>query len=137
MAKLRIVAKEANIAMTATLSDSDTARKVLAALPIDGKAQTWGDEIYFEISVRMPEDDAHSEVPSGTIAYWAPGHAFCIFFGQEPYSPVNVIGMLDGDAKVFARVRSGEHILVERIVEGTGREAKATAVRRARRETAE
>lgn len=117
MAKLQIVAPDANISMTATLNDSETAKRLLKALPIDAHAQSYGDEIYFEVPLKMGEDDAHAEVPSGTIAYWPPGHAFCIFFGQEPYSPVNVLGTLDGDAKLFARVRSGDKIRLQHVHE--------------------
>ena len=123
MAKLRIVAEKANISMKATLNESETAAKLLKLLPIESNAQTWGEEVYFETPLRAPEQDPHAEVPSGTIAYWPPGHAFCIFFGQEPYSPVNVLGSLDGDAKLFARVKSGEKIRLEPVVE----EAKAKA----------
>lgn len=113
MHKIVIKAEDAGITMTAALNDSETSKKLLKALPIDGHAQVWGDEIYFEIPVKMAEDDAHAEVPSGTIAYWPPGHSFCIFFGQEPYSPVNVLGQIEGDAKAFARVRSGDKMRIE------------------------
>ena len=113
MAKLRITAEEANVSMTACLNDTETARKLLKVLPVEAHAQTWGEEVYFEIPLKAPEQDPHAEVPSGTIAYWPPGHAFCIFFGQEPYSPVNVLGKLDGDPKLFAHVRSGDKIRIE------------------------
>jgi hypothetical protein len=117
MAKLRIVAEEANVSMTATLNESETAKKLLKLLPIESNAQTWGEEVYFETPLRAPEEQPHAEVPSGTVAYWPPGHAFCIFFGQQPYSPVNVLGTLDSDAKLFARVKSGQKIRLEPIEE--------------------
>ena len=115
MHKLRIVAEDAGISMTATLNDSETAKKLVKALPTESHAQIWGEEVYFEVPLKMPEENAHAEVPSGTIAYWSPGHAFCIFFGQEPYSPVNVLGTLEGDAKLFARVRSGDKMRLEMV----------------------
>ena len=113
MGRLKIIAKEANVEMAATLNDSDTARKLVKILPVDGRAQTWGEEVYFEIPLKLAERDPHATVPDGTIAYWPPGHAFCIFFGQTPYSPVNVLGALDGDPNLFARVRSGDTIRLE------------------------
>ncbi len=113
MARLRIVAKDANISMTATLNKSETVKELLKILPVEAKAQTWGEEVYFEIPLKMSEQDPHATVSSGAIAYWPPGHAFCIFFGQVPYSPVNVLGQLDEDPKVFARVRSGDSIRLE------------------------
>jgi len=121
MAKVNIVVEEAGVAMSATLNDSETAKKLLKVLPVTAKAQTWGEEVYFEIPLRAPEEDPHDAVPSGTIAYWPPGHAFCIFFGQTPYSPVNVLGHLDGDPQVFARVRSGQTIRLEEVKESAAR----------------
>ena len=126
MAKIKIVAEDASIVMTAILNETETAKKLLKALPVESRAQTWGDEVYFEVPVRMPEEDPHAEVPSGTIAYWSPGHAFCIFFGQEPYSPVNLLGKLDGDAKLFARVKSGDKIRLELDHDGKAPAHKAT-----------
>ena len=114
MAKLRIVAKNANISMTATLNDSQTAKELLKILPAESRAQTWGEEVYFEIGLRMPEQDPHAAVPSGTIAYWPPGHAFCIFFGQTPYSPVNVVGKVTANLELFRQVKSGTKIKVEK-----------------------
>ena len=114
MARVKIVVEEADISMPADLNDSATSKAILAALPLEGKAQTWGEELYFETGVRLPEQDAHAEVPSGTVAYWAPGHAFCVFFGQEPFSPVNVLGKINGDATSFARVKSSMKIRVEK-----------------------
>ena len=121
MPKLRIIAKDANVTMTATLNNSKTAKELLKVLPVKSKAQTWGEEIYFETPVKMPEDNPHSTVPYGAIAYWPPGHAFCIFFGQTPYSPVNVLGQVEGDAKLFARVRSGDAICLELATEEKGK----------------
>lgn len=113
MAKVRIIAEQAGIAMTATLNETETAKKLLHILPVESPAQTWGDEVYFELPIKHPEEDPHANVASGVIAYWPPGHAFCIFFGQTPYSPVNVLGHLDGDPKLFASVHSGEKIRLE------------------------
>ena len=115
MAKIRIVAEKAGVTMTATLNDSDTAAKLLEALPTESQAQVWGDEIYFDIPVKTGEENGQATVPSGTIAYWPPGNAFCIFFGQTPYSPVNVLGTVDGDEKEFAKVGSGDTIKLESV----------------------
>lgn len=112
MATLRI--KAGAVEMTASLNDSPTATAIWDALPVESSARLWGDEVYFDIPVHCDEDDAQAEVPSGTIAFWPPGDCFCIFFGQTPASPVNVVGTLDGDPAEFARVRSGETVRLER-----------------------
>ena len=111
--QIRIVTK--SVTMTATLNDSKTAGALLKALPVSSTAERWGDEVYFSVPVEMGPEDAQAKVPSGTVAYWPEGPALCLFFGQTPYSPVNVVGMLDGDAKLFAKVAAGEPVRVEKV----------------------
>jgi len=115
MAQVRIVAEKAGVTMTATLNDSATAAELLKILPTESQAQTWGDEVYFAIPLKTGEENPQATVPSGAIAYWPPGNAFCIFFGQTPYSPVNVLGAVDGDENEFAKVQSGETIKLEAV----------------------
>ena len=99
--------------VTATLDDSTTAGLIRDALPFDSSAQRWGDEVYFQIPVETGEENAQPDVPSGTVAYWPPGKALCLFFGQTPYSPVNVVGQIEGDPDVLAEVGDGEPVRVE------------------------
>ena len=79
MTRVRISVGQITVA--ATLNDSSTARMVEAALPFQSGARRWGDEVYFEIPVRAEEENANAEVPSGTVSYWSPGKALCLFFG--------------------------------------------------------
>ena len=99
--------------VTATLDESNTARLVAAALPFDSTARRWGDEVYFQTLLEAGEENAQADVPSGTVAYWPPGKALCLFFGQTPYSPVNVVGQIDGDPRVLSKVKDGEPVRVE------------------------
>ena len=112
MAKIRITS--GNVEMSATLNETETASKLLSVLPCKGTANRWGDEVYFEIPLEMREENPQAKVPSGAIAYWPPGKAFCIFFGQVPYSPVNVLGSLDGNEKEFSKVRDGDTVTLEK-----------------------
>jgi len=112
MTTIRI--KAGNVETTATLDDTQTARLILDALPIHSTTRVWGDEVYFDIPVHDEECDAQATVPSGTLAFWPPGDCFCIFFGQMPASPVNVVGKLDSDPKEFARVKPGEPVTLEK-----------------------
>jgi len=122
MSKITITA--GSVAMDAELNDSPTAHKIWQALPIEGTASTWGDEIYFEIPVQAEQEpDARAEVDVGELGYWPVGHAFCIFFGPTPasagdrpraYSPVNVLGRVSGDATQFRAARGGTKIRIER-----------------------
>ena len=112
MAKIKIVTDK--VEMLATLNESESAKTFYDALPLEGSANRWGDEVYLDISLAMPEEDPQAEAPPGTIAYWPPGRAFCIFFGQTPYSPVSLLGTLDGDPTEFAQVPSGETVRLEK-----------------------
>jgi len=100
--------------MTATLVESETAEALLGLLPVESKAERWGDEVYFRIPLDREGQNLEAKVPSGTIAYWPPGNAFCIFFGQTPYSPVEVLGKVDGDEKEFAEVEDAAKVRLEK-----------------------
>ncbi len=112
-----------DILLVADLNDSQTAQKIAAALPFEGRANVWGDEIYFEIPVEIAlTEDAVEEVAVGTLAYWPTGRALCIFFGPTPvstsdkpraYSPVNVFGKVIDDVKVLKKVTNGAFVKVE------------------------
>jgi len=116
----KFVITSGNISLQAELNESPTAQKIGEALPFVGRANTWGDEIYFEIPVEMEgEPDARAQVEVGELGYWQMGKAFCIFFGPTPvsrderpraYSPVNIIGRVLGDARLFREVKNGDKV---------------------------
>ncbi len=107
----------------AEFNDSQTAQMISNVTPLSGETNLWGDEIYFPISFTAElEENAVEEVDVGTIAYWPPGKAFCIFFGPTPvstsvkprgYSPVNIIGKVHGNLEDLRSVVPGEAIKVE------------------------
>ena len=118
---IRITAGQ--VSAEARLNDSRTAGAVWDAPPIDAKAETWGDEIYFGIGVTLGEESPKEVVDVGDLGYWPPGQAFCVFFGTtpanrggeiRPASPVNVLGRIVGDARVFRKVRAGTRVTIER-----------------------
>ena len=104
----KIIIEAAGVQLKAHLNESPTAQQIWEALPINGRANVWWEEIYFDIPVAAPsEPDARAEVEVGELGYWPVGHAFCIFFGPTPvstderpraYSPVNILGRVVGDA---------------------------------------
>jgi len=111
------------VSAKAQLDASKTASAIWDALPIEAKAETWGDEIYFGIGVTIAPESPRAMVDMGDLGYWPPGKAFCIFFGPtpasqgdeiRPASPVNVLGRVDGDATVFKKIRSGAPVRIER-----------------------
>lgn len=124
-----ITISSGQLSIQARLNQSPTAEAIIAALPLTGQASTWGEEIYFEIPVDMPQEpDAQTEVEVGDLGYWPAGNALCIFFGPTPvssgekpkaYSPVNLIGSVSGDARLFRAVRDGDEIRISSSPQGT------------------
>ena len=72
-----------------TTENPKTAEAVWNALPIKQSGNRWGDEIYFSTPVSLSEENSRAEVEIGSIAYWPPGKALCIFFGSTPASRGN------------------------------------------------
>jgi hypothetical protein len=110
-----------NVELTAELDDSETAKAIAQALPIEAQASTWGDEIYFTIPVSCGAENPREVVELGDLAYWPPGSAFCIFFGRtpasegdeiRPASAVNVIGRVEGDATALKAVPDGARVVI-------------------------
>ena len=83
--RIRVIKKD--IVLDAELFDTETAKAVAAALPIEVEPEERGDEFYFEIPVRVGLDDtATRKVSVGDIGYWPPGSALAVFFGPTPMS---------------------------------------------------
>jgi uncharacterized protein len=118
--KIRITA--GSVTVQAELNDGKTAAAIAAALPIQARGQTWGDEIYFDIGLALAAEAPREVVEMGDLGYWPPGQAFCIFFGPTPMSrgdeirpasPVNVVGRVIGDPRSLKSVRSGARVTIE------------------------
>lgn len=113
MNRLRIRVEEAGVDLGVTLNASQTAAELWAALPIEGAAQTWGAEVYFTVPVERGPEDPQATVDMGAVAYWPPGSAVCLFFGQQPVSPVNLVGRIEGDPSALEAVRDGHVVRLE------------------------
>jgi hypothetical protein len=120
MARIRF--EFATLTLEAELLDTPTAKAIVAALPVTSSALTWGEEIYFDVPVKVArEKDARAVVTPGEIAYWPDGPAIAIGFGRTPISrgdetrlasPCNVFARALGDVKALAAVKAGTQVKV-------------------------
>ena len=120
--KLRIEA--GTLVLTVQLLDTPTAKALLAAVPFQARAQTWGEEVYFTTPVNAKlEADARQIVEPGTVCFWTEGNALALPYGRTPLSTderpklasrCNVVGRLEGDAREIGKLGSGEKLTVSK-----------------------
>lgn len=119
---MRIKIEWSSGAVLAQLDDTPTARKLVEVLPCESRANTWGDEVYFEVPADVElEPDARQVVDPGAVCFWVQGSSLALPFGPTPVSQgdecrlvteVNVLGMIEGNPRELGKVRGGEEIRV-------------------------
>ena len=112
------------IMLEADAFDTPTGRAVVAALPIVSRANTWGDEVYFDTGLTLArEAGARAVVEAGELAFWVEGSSIAIGFGPTPISrgdeirlaaPTNIWGRVLGDVRQLAAARDGDPVRVDR-----------------------
>ena len=112
----------ATLTLEAELLDTPTSRAIAAALPIASSTLTWGEEVYFEVPVKVAaEKDARAVGTPGEIAYWPQGHCIALGYGRTPISqgsetrlasPCNIFARAIGDVKALAKVKAGTPVKV-------------------------
>ncbi len=84
-------------------------------LPLEGMANLWGEEVYFDVPLHMENENPSPYAAAGDICYWSPGPAFCIFFGKtQPYSAVNHIGKITEGLEIFRSAATDDRIVLSR-----------------------
>ena len=112
-------------AITVELRDTPTAKAVLAALPCQASANTWGEEVYFELPVKAAlEPDAQQVVEPGTVCFWVEGSALALPYGRTPASKgtesrlvtrCNVVGEVVGEARQLRGIKEGAALRLEAV----------------------
>ena len=123
MARIRITVGAVSI--EAETLDTPTATAVLAALPIEAQALTWGEEGYFETPVSVArEADARAVVEPGEIAFWVEGDAIAIGYGRTPISqgdeirlaaPTNIWARSVDDVRALKDASAGDAVRVKTV----------------------
>ncbi|HLD57378.1 MAG TPA: cyclophilin-like fold protein [archaeon] len=105
------------------LDSNKAAGDIIKFLPLEGKANLWGGEVFVELPEMLPYPGEAEEVEVGDIAYWQEGPAICFFFGEtpgsftdkpRPHSPVVVIGKLE-NPEPLKYLKAGVKIRVEKV----------------------
>jgi len=121
----RISIKAGDIEVEGQLNDSRIANMIWEALPFNSFGKLWGHEIYFTVPVSCCLEDGQEVVPNGSLAYWPPGSAFCIFFGStpasqgneiRPASPVTILGSVVGSTEILRNVPEGAEVVIEQVL---------------------
>ncbi|ROR29721.1 cyclophilin-like fold protein [Inmirania thermothiophila] len=109
------------------LADTPTARRLYKSLPHRTTAQTWGEEVYFEVPMRAePEPGAREVVEPGTVCYWPEGRALAIPYGPTPIaehgecrlaSACTVLGRVEGHLERLRTIRDGDPIRISLVGE--------------------
>jgi hypothetical protein len=125
LSRIRIAWKGGEV--TANLQETPTVKQLLAVLPCEASAHTWGAEVYFELPLTAAlEANAEQVVEPGTVCFWVQGHALALPFGPTPVSQghecrlvtrCNVLGEIEGDPRQLGKIRQGVAIRVELVPE--------------------
>jgi len=103
------------------LVDEPELEKLLKSSPFEAEAERWGDEVYFELPVKLGLKGERTLMEVSEVAYWPDGNCLCIFFGPTPiskderpiaYSKVKPLGRVVEGLNRLKEVSNGELVSV-------------------------
>ncbi len=86
MAKICVKIGKLELFAETTKENPETEKRVLEELPVEGKAERWGEEIYFYVGFGIALEHGRLECEPGEIGFWPDSPAIAIFFGKTPVS---------------------------------------------------
>lgn len=114
MKKIKIKFPSHNLELECKLNDTKIANEIYEILPQTSKVKTWGEEIYFELPLKLANEKPTLDVEVGDVGWWPDGSCFCIFFGKtpisdtdkpKPYSEVTIIGKIKLDKDTIEKLK--------------------------------
>lgn len=118
---LVILEFESGVKVLCELIEHSELEKLLAHSPFDSEVERWGDEIYFELPIRLELNGERTLMEVGEVAYWPEGNSLCLFFGPTPisknekpvaYSKVKSLGRVIDGLEHLRKVKEGEIVKV-------------------------
>lgn len=113
-----------SVVLSVVVFETPTADALWEAAPFSSRAQTWGEEVYFDTPVVVDgEADARDVMEPGEMAFWLAGNCIAMAYGRTPVSrgdelrlasPCNVWGRAVEDVRTLAAVQAGDPIRVEK-----------------------
>ena len=101
--------------------------KLKKKLPAKSVINTWGDEVYFELPVKMQLDSgAEDVVEPGTVCFWVEGNSLAIPFGPTPasvgnecrlVSRVNQVGKTISSLSDLSKLEDGDIVEIRELLE--------------------
>jgi hypothetical protein len=101
--------------------------KLKRKLPVKSVINTWGDEVYFELPVKMQLDaGAQDVVEPGTVCFWVEGNSLAIPFGPTPasvgnecrlVSRVNQVGKTISLLSDLSKLEDGDIVEIRELLE--------------------
>jgi len=110
------------VTVVCRLIDDPELEKLVEKSPFSSEAERWGDEVYFELPVKLRLRGEKTLMEVGEVAYWPEGNSLCLFFGPTPvskddrpvaYSDVKPLGRVVEGLESLKEVRDGEGVRVE------------------------
>jgi len=117
----KIIFRTEHASFDGLFNDTEIAREIRKTLPISSTVKRWGDEIYFDVSVKMANTRPTLDVEIGDVAYWPEGPCLCVFFGKtpastsrkpRPASPVTIVGHTQAPVSLLRTIAEGSTIVV-------------------------
>ncbi|MFP4416856.1 MAG: cyclophilin-like fold protein [Chitinispirillaceae bacterium] len=96
------------------LLTTPAASKLVEILPQTIAVTRWGEELYGPLSEPLEVSTPVAAVSPGSIAYSEVGHYLCVFFGQQPAWPIELLGHIADPHRQKLREATADTIKVRR-----------------------